>query len=232
MGWLLALDGATEQLALALVAPDGQVHARELAGGAQASAKLLPSMLSFMGEQGVQSRHLAALVLGRGPGAFTGLRAVAAVAQGLAWAWNLRVVPVDSLLLPVEAGAPAQVTRCAAIVDARMGEVYAGQYERATGEGWRCVHAPSLWAPARLRECWQGADAPQCWLGNAHSMLGLPEPVTPPHGARAAALGRIGWAAWRAGQHCDPAAALPLYVRDRVALTSAERAALAAAAEA
>lgn len=229
MGWLLALDGATEHLALALVAPDGRVHAQELAGGAQASAKLLPSLKAWMAAQGVQAGQLAGLVLGRGPGAFTGLRAVAAVAQGLAWGWNLRVIPVDSLLLPVEAGAPPQAQRCAAIVDARMGEVYAAQYERVADGGWRCVHEPALWAPARLRECWQGTDAPQHWLGNAHAMLGLPEPSALPPGARAAALGRIGWTAWREGQGGDPAAALPCYVRDKVALTTAERAALAAA---
>ena len=111
MGWLLALDGATEHLALALVAPDGRVHAQELAGGAQASAKLLPSLKAWMAAQRVQASQLAALVLGRGPGAFTGLRAVAAVAQGLAWGWNLRVIPVDSLLLPVEAGAPPAARR-------------------------------------------------------------------------------------------------------------------------
>ena len=74
MGWLLALDGATEHLALALVAPDGRVHAQELAGGAQASAKLLPSLKAWMAAQRVQASQLAALVLGRGPGAFTGLR--------------------------------------------------------------------------------------------------------------------------------------------------------------
>ena len=66
MGWLLALDGATEHLALALVAPDGRVHAQELAGGAQASAKLLPSLKAWMAAQRVQASQLAALVLGRG----------------------------------------------------------------------------------------------------------------------------------------------------------------------
>lgn len=228
MGWLLALDGATEQLALALVTPEGRVHGQEQAGGALASANLLPALQAWMVLHRVQPSQLAALVLGRGPGAFTGLRTVTAVAQGLAWGWDLRVVPVDSLLLPVEAGAPAEARRCAAIVDARMGEVYAAQYERADKGDWICTQAPALWAPEDLRAQWTGYLTPDAWLGNAHALLGLPEPVAAPAGARAAALGRLGWRAWQAGQSCDPAEALPLYVRDKVALTTAERAALAA----
>lgn len=228
MGWLLALDGATEQLALALVAPDGQVHAHEQAGGALASASLLPAVQAWMARHEVEPVQLAALVLGRGPGAFTGLRTVAAVIQGLAWGWGLRVVPVDSLLLPVIAGAPPGARHCAAIVDARMGEVYAARYERLDADdGWRCIDAPALWAPDELLARWSGAQAPQAWLGNAHTMLGLPLPPSLPEGARAAALGRLGRRAWRDGQSCDAADALPLYVRDKVALTTAERAAKA-----
>lgn len=228
MGWLLAIDGATEVLALALVSPDGAVHARERAGGSQASSTLVPAVLDLMREQGVAPTDLAALGFGRGPGAFTGLRAVCAVVQGLAWGWQRPVLALDSLLIPAEAASHEVTgTHWGAVMDARMGQCYAARYERS-GQGWTCAEAPALWEPDALRAAWTGARQPQVLAGNAAALVAPPSRVA---GAqdRAAALGRLCLHAWRHGEPLDAAMALPLYVRDKVALTTAERAGLAAA---
>jgi tRNA threonylcarbamoyladenosine biosynthesis protein TsaB len=220
MAWLLALDGATEQLALALVAPDGAVHAREEAGGAQASARLLPAVQALMAEAGVRGGELAAIGFGRGPGAFTGLRAICAAVQGLAWGWGKPVLAIDSLLLPVQSEALEATGAVAAVMDARMGEVYAARYRRGA-TGWACESAPALWSPAALRDAWQG-DTSLTWTGNGLALLGLtPGDALPQR--RAKALGELTWMAWQRGEGLDAAQAQPLYVRDKVALTTAER---------
>jgi tRNA threonylcarbamoyladenosine biosynthesis protein TsaB len=224
MAWLLALDGATEQIALALVAPHGSVVAREEAGGPLASARLLPAVLSLLGEAGLQGGDLAAIGFGRGPGAFTGLRAICAAVQGLAWGWGKPVLAIDSLMVAAQAEAPNATGAVAAAMDARMGEVYAARYRRAA-HGWLCEVEPALWQPAELREAWQDDLT---WTGNGLALMGLapnvPEPLS-----RAHALGALAQQAWQRGELLDAAWAQPLYVRDEVAQTTAERARKAAA---
>lgn len=237
MGWLLALDGATDELSLALVSPQGQVHPRAQAGGAQASAQLLPAIQSLMLDLRVQPVDVDALAYGQGPGAFTSLRAICACVQGLAWGWGKPVLALDSLLLPAEAVASeldegkGGAFDVAVAMDARMGELYAARYRREGG-AWSALTAPGLWAPGALREAWLGDAAPQHWLGSGLPMLGMAASRPAQFTARAQALGRLAWQAWRRGEVMDAAQAQPLYVRDKVAQTSAERAALAAGAHA
>lgn len=227
--WLLALDGATDQLSLALVAPSGEQIARELPGGAMASAGLVPAVMRLLAEAGIGPGQLGCIGFGQGPGAFTGLRSVCAVTQGLALGWQLPVRPLDSLLIVVEdawtqqAEAPAH---WGAVVDARMGELYAARYLRRAEGDWTCIESPGLWRPEALRAHWQGAEQPSAVAGNGLALLALdgPVPFAVPH-SRAAALGRLAQQAARRGDAMlDAALALPVYVRDKVALTTAERA--------
>lgn len=227
MGWLLALDGATEQLALALVrAEDGAGLTRELAGGAQTSASLLPALFGLLAEAGLNPTQLDALAFGRGPGAFTGLRSVCAVVQGLALGWDRPVHAIDSLLIPVEAAWTAgTLAHWGAVMDARMGELYAARYQR-DGDNWLTQEAAGLWSPAGLMQHWQADRRPQALAGNGLALLG--EAARAP-GQRAVALGRLASLAAR-GTPLDASQALPLYVRDKVAQTTAERLAAAQSA--
>lgn len=226
MGWLLALDGATEQLALALVrAEDGVALTRDLPGGAQTSASLLPSLFGLLAEAGLAPAQLDALAFGRGPGAFTGLRSVCAVVQGLALGWDLPVHPIDSLLIPVEAAwQPDSPAIWGAVMDARMGELYAARYQRLADD-WQTLEAAALWSPAALRQHWRAEpnSSPQALAGNGLALIG--ESAEPP-AQRAAALARLALLAAR-GLPVDASQALPLYVRDKVAQTTAERLAAA-----
>ncbi len=235
MTTLLAFDTATERMSIAL-GRDGQVWSHEAAGGALASAALIPAILGLLARADTRLRDLDAIAFGRGPGAFTGLRTACSVAQGLALGAAKPVLPIDSLLAVAEdaRGDRADLALWA-LTDARMSEIYAAQYRYADGI-WQAVDAPMLTNADRLNARWQ-ANPPQHVAGNALAVFGaqlrpgaarcVPEAMP-----RAEAMLRIAQAMWQQGGAIDAAAALPLYVRDKVAQTTVEREALRAAKEA
>ena len=232
---LLALDTSTERMALALVTPQ-QVWLHEAAGGAAASTTLIPAALALLAEAGLSLAALDALAVGQGPGAFTGLRTAVSVVQGLALGAGKPVLLLDSLLLVAQdahtqalaAGAAPQAAWPVWVaMDARMDEVYAAAYRHTPELGWTCTHAPALWDVPSLAACWL-AEPPQAVAGSALAAFGERLPVGaatcwPQTDSRAAALGRLAQAAWQAGAAVPPEQALPLYLRDKVAQTTAER---------
>lgn len=231
-GTLLAIDSATELLCLAACGPAGE-RCLVQPGGAEASARLIAGARELLEAVGARWDTLDAIAFGQGPGAFTGLRTACAVAQGLALGTSRPVIALDSLLLVAEAAWPAADAvsdgSVAVVVDARMGEVYAARYAR-TADGWSTVEPPRLASPAAVAEAWQ-ADPPRAWAGSG---LALMAPAVPAAAAgtalsdeaRAGALLRLARAAWRRGETVLPDAAWPVYVRDKVAQTTAERARL------
>ena len=233
---LLALDSSTDLMALALCTPSG-ILTFEAAGGAQASARLIPEALGLLARAGLQLADVDAIGFGRGPGAFTGLRTACAVVQGLAFGVAKPVLSLDSLMLVAEdarqqaavAGAPLAGAIWVAM-DARIGEIYAGAY-RFEGADWRTVDAPALYSPAALLAHW---GAPDAVAGSALTVfagqLGQPARQWPLSVSRAGALAVLAQQAWACGALLDAAEALPLYVRDKVAQTTAERLAASASA--
>lgn len=233
---LLALDAATESLHLA-VWRDGVLHERMLAGGAQASMNLLPAIADLIEQAGARLQDVDVIGFGRGPGAFTGLRTACSIAQGLAIGLDRPLVALDTLALLAES-AHRQVgfERVWTLLDARMGEAYAACWQRHGEADWRLatdasgevIAGPSLLGPDALRarvQAHPAALAGPGWTVHAASAQGLGLPCCEqalPDGAALAALTRRAHAA---GQSIDPALALPLYVRDKVAQTTAERAA-------
>ena len=239
---LLAIDSATERLALAAI-DDGRapgaaiaraacrIEALDLDGGAAASAQALPMAMSLLQRVGWAFADLDAIAFGRGPGGFTGLRTACAVAQGLAFGQGLPVVPVDSLAIVAEDAARHAGLAPGALVwvamDARMDEVYAGCYRDDGDAGWVAVVAPALTTPEALHAQWRDAP-PAVVAGSALAAFGervqtgaarrLPDE----HG-RAAALGWLAAAGFARGDAVPADQALPVYLRDKVAQTTAER---------
>lgn len=226
---LLALDTSTERLSLA-VQHGAQVHTHEAAGGAQASAQLIAALYGLLAKAGLSLDQLDALVFGRGPGSFTGVRTACAVAQGLAFGaragQGLSVLPVDTLLAVAEdARARHGCTHVVAVLDARMDEVYCAHYA-FDNDGWHgqgdlavlapeAVHVPPGWVLAGNAQAAYGAR-----LGaGAEQLFALPQ---------ASALLRLAPALLAQGHARTAGEALPLYVRDKVAQTTAERAARSA----
>ena len=239
---LLAIDSATERLALAAI-DDGRAPGAALAraacriehldldGGAAASAQALPMLMALLQRAGWTFADLDAVAFGRGPGGFTGLRTACAVAQGLAFGQGLPVVPVDSLAIVAEDAARAAGLEAGAGVwvamDARMDEIYAGCYRDAGDAGWQAVVAPALTTPEALHAQWHDAP-PDVVAGSALAAFGerlrtgAARRVEVEHG-RAAALGWLAAAGLARGDAVPADQALPIYLRDKVAQTTAER---------
>lgn len=234
---LLAFDTATEQMSVALEV-EGRVWQHEGAGGAQASAALIPAIRGLLAEAGIGWGRLDAIAFGRGPGAFTGLRTACSVAQGLAFGASKPVLPIDTLLVVAEDARSAQTgrsdvvgaarlpQRVAVAMDARMNEIYTAQYD-FTDSGWLVVVAPMLTTPAALNMAWRQRPV-DLIAGNALTVFGAEldtgsAQLAPGALPRAVAMLPLAQAAWARGNAVDPALALPLYVRDKVAQTSHER---------
>lgn len=217
-------------------------------GGAQASAQLIPAVLGLLAQGHTRLDELDAVVFGRGPGAFTGLRTAVAVVQGLAYGTRsarhphgLPVLGIDTLMAVAEdarqrlhgagpgLGTP-QACTLTAVLDARMDEVYAATYHfpdrtqplaQLQGGPWLC---PPEQLAALLGEAAQTAPL----VGNVFELHGsrLPDTGQPTQTAwpTAAALLRLAPGLLAQGQATLAAQAQPLYVRDKVAQTTAERA--------
>jgi tRNA threonylcarbamoyladenosine biosynthesis protein TsaB len=240
---LISLDTATDVVHLALC-QGGRVWVRAESGGAQASSSTLPALQAMLDEAGLAWSDVTAIGFGQGPGAFTGLRTACAMAQGLALGLNVPVLPLDTLMA-VAASAQRQSPELAqslaralaegadptlwVLQDARMSEVYAAPY-RWTGAGWQALAAPVLWSLAHWSEriasgalqrvCGSAlnAYAEQAQALATHGALCVPQAV--PDGWALVTLAQAGWAQ---GAAVDAALALPRYVRDKVAQTTAER---------
>ncbi|NPC55008.1 tRNA (adenosine(37)-N6)-threonylcarbamoyltransferase complex dimerization subunit type 1 TsaB [Caenimonas soli] len=227
---LLAFDTSTEILHVAVQCGGEGSHAPleyTGAGGAQASATLIPAIHTLMAQAGLVLADLDAIVFGRGPGSFTGLRTACSVAQGLSFGSGVPVLAVDTLLAVAEEAYHREgVQQVVALLDARMDEVYSASYARESG-GWRRQGEFGLGRPETV------AVAPGWSLaGNAFAAYGE---RLPPAAARieamptARALLRLAPALMAAGQAGPAAGAMPLYIRDKVAQTTEERAASRAA---
>jgi len=237
---LLAFDTSTDRMSIAVARTvDGvaQVWSLDGDGGALASRTLVPAIQDLLAQAGLGLAELDAIVFGRGPGAFTGLRTACAVAQGLAFGARGRtggapvpVLPLDSLLVVAEQArfahaADAPHWQVLAMLDARMDEIYAARY-RWEQQAWQTLRAPALVRPQDVSPA--GADL--ALAGNVFANYGARLPgeaslarlVALPD---ARAMLRLAPALLAAGQAVDPALALPVYIRDKVASTTAERAA-------
>ena len=140
---LLALDSASEQLAVAVVVGDQQWVAKE-AGGPRASPRLLPRVFELLAAARLAPDALDAIAFGRGPGAFTGLRSACSVAQGLALGLGCPVLALDSLAIWAEdVYAQHGVSDVWVAVDARMDDAYAAPYRR-DGALWSALRPPAI----------------------------------------------------------------------------------------
>lgn len=233
MSSLLALDSSTETLVVAL-SREAELLAHESEGGARASEQMVPQAMALLAQAGIGLAQLDAIAFAAGPGAFTGLRTACAVAQGLAFGAAKPVIPLDSLMLVAEdlrlqEGAVSLAGPCWVLMDARMNEIYAAAY-RWQGDHWETLHPPALYGLPALLQALRELP-PQSVAGNALSVFAqalaplLPDgiPQAPQAVSRAAALGSLARQAWSAGRAVDAAEAIPVYVRDKVAQTTAER---------
>lgn len=233
---LLAFETATEACSVALWI-DGEVHERfELAPRRHAELAL-PWAQQLLADAGIAKSQLDAIAVGRGPGAFTGVRLAIAIAQGIALALDKPVVPVSTL---AALALPATGERVIAAIDARMGEVYLGAFARE-GEGLvmrmdEVVVKPDAAAEpdAVAGSAWHGvgtgfdaADGALRTRLQAH-LVAVDAAALP----RAADVARLAAQAFARGEVLPPERVEPAYLRNNVALTLVEQRQLRAARDA
>lgn len=221
---LIALETSTEYCSLA-VSRGAQVFERSVHAGQRHSELALPGLKELLREAGLDLHAIDGIAFGAGPGSFTGLRIACGLAQGLALVRNLPVAPVGTLLALAENSGADKVIAC---LDARMGEVYHGTY-RKSGGNWIEMHAPGLYHPDAVPAV-EGGQWFACGSGFRVHAAALQQRY---RGAlaqtdadavpNAAAMLRLALKLFAAGQGVDAAAAVPLYVRDKVALKASER---------
>ena len=224
---LLAFETATEACSVA-VWVDGEVCERfELAPRRHAELAL-PWADEVLAQAGVRRTELDAIAVGRGPGAFTGVRLAIAIAQGIALALDRPVVPVSTLAaLALQARAP----RVLAAIDARMGEVYAAAF-RCEGDNAFALDMQRVGAPDGVVLPDDASD----WVGVGTGFSAVDGTLQRTLGARftridatalphAADVARLGAQALKRGEGIAPERVEPAYLRDNVALTLAEQAA-------
>ena len=229
----LAFDTSTDRMSVAVT--DGvRTWQHSGPGGAQASTTLIPAILALLAEAGLALGELDAIAFGRGPGSFTGLRTACAVAQGLALGANhgagLPVLPIDTLMAVAEearfqrGGDSQQALRVTALLDARMDEMYVQGFEFSGG----LCRALGECELVRPENCEPDA-ASGLLAGNVFAVYAGRLPAGLAAFAQAEALPtatallRLAPQLAAAGQCVSADLALPLYVRDKVALTTEER---------
>jgi len=219
---ILALDTATEACSVALGIGEQRLERYEELDRGHAE-RLLPMVDALLAEAGISLSSLDAIAFGRGPGAFTGVRLAASVAQGLAFGAGVGVVPVSDLAAVAQRALAANPAagHVLAVNDARMREVY-----------WAVFRAGEWAEPAGAEQVSPGANValPEgvagLWLAAGRGLRASPELAARCLAAgaelhadllpRAAEVLQLARPAVAAGQILPPERALPVYVRDRV----------------
>ncbi len=226
---LLAIETATEACSVAVLV-DGEIRERFEIAPRRHAELTLPWAELLLAEAGVAKSQLDAIAVGRGPGAFTGVRLAIALAQGIALALDRPLLPVSTL---AALAMRAQGGRIVSAIDARMGEIYLAAFAR-DGEGLVALGEEVVVEPEAAivpsGDCWHGVGTGFAAGDNAlqarmQGRLAAVDAAALPHAADVARLGALMFAR---GEAIAPERIEPAYLRNNVALTIAEQQALRA----
>jgi tRNA threonylcarbamoyladenosine biosynthesis protein TsaB len=224
---LLAIETATESCSVAVLAGDRLVARSELAPRRHAEL-LLPMCDEVLAQVGITRRDLDAIAVGCGPGAFTGVRLAVSAAQGIALALDLAVVPVSSLAA-LAMQAPDNGAAILAVIDARMGEIYAGVFRRAQDGAVEPIGAETVGTADTLQlppaPAWNVVGSGWATYRDVLAARLAAAPVWADGECypQAIDVARIAAPIARAGGGVAAAQVAPVYLRDKVALTLAEQ---------
>ena len=228
---IIAVDTATEACSAALYI-NGDIQERFEIAPKEHTRLLLPMVDSLMAEAGLRPQQLDAIAFGCGPGSFTGVRIATGVMQGIAYGADLPVVAV-STLAAISQACLQKITHdiIFTAVDARMDEIYWAVYQRDP-EGYAQLLGQEKVQPASAVDTLQktGYGIGSGWQRYEQELtdrvgvqlIGFDADYLP-HSAQIALLGAVGV---QRGQTVPVEQAMPVYLRDKVAKTTAERAAL------
>lgn len=220
MKTILAIETSTDVASVALHYR-GVTKTTQLSGVNTHSHGLLPAIDSLLNEFSIDVSHIECLAFGCGPGAFTGVRTACGVVQGLAFALDLPVLPLVSLHLQAQAAREQYgIEECVCLLDARMSEVY-WAHLRWDGNVWQEVNVANLSTLTDLMPYLSQQDCPIVFGSGIQlgSDSGLTSLHAMPHASQAIALAILA----PDSTYDQAVNAQPLYLRNKVALTTAER---------
>jgi len=147
---ILAIDTATEACSVALY-NDGETLAHFELCAREHTQRILPMVQQILSEAGLTLNQLDALAFGRGPGSFTGVRIGIGIAQGLAYGAELPLLPVSTLMTMAQGAHRLNgAERVLAAIDARMGDVYWGEYYLSADGEWQGEQSEAVIKPEQL----------------------------------------------------------------------------------
>lgn len=243
---ILAIETSTPICSIALTQPSNRhavVHEQSVQGTPGHAQIVLPLIDTVLAQANISRHDLGLVAFGQGPGAFTGIRLGCSVAQAIAYTLNLPLVPVNSLLAVAAGFECEQPGLTLVALDARMDEIYFAVY----GPGLKELQSPILIGAADIErfiaprlyywrravgikvsaelvgQGWQVVSRclpPETLVAfKAMPMIWRDEEALP----LARHIASVAQSRWQAGQTVAPERALPLYLRDKVAFTTAER---------
>ncbi|MGG6463483.1 tRNA (adenosine(37)-N6)-threonylcarbamoyltransferase complex dimerization subunit type 1 TsaB [Solilutibacter silvestris] len=223
---LLAIETATEACSVALWS-DGEVRERFEIAPRRHAELTLPWCDALLAEAGISRAQLDAIAVGRGPGAFTGVRLAIAIAQGIALGLDRPLVPLSTLQVLAAGANAGEGDRVLAAIDARMHEVYWAGYRLHDGM-LEEISPERVVAPAQVTiegDGWHGIgtgfSAGESELATRLApQLATIDASALPH---AADLARLAAAAFTRGVAVSPDLVEPAYLRNNVALTLVEQ---------
>ena len=231
---LLALDTSTEYLSLAISRGD-KVFTFDTHAGQTHSQIILPQIQALLDSANLTLKDLDGIAFGAGPGSFTGVRIAAGVVQGLAFGAGLPVVGVCTLLALAQASQASKVIAC---LDARMGEVYHAVYVMSDGK-WQTIMEPGLYKPSVVPplvdlEAVNLVLVNNDWVGVGSGWKTYPtelgdeyqaqlQSILPDLTPTAKAIFELAKPIFEHGEAKPASEAMPIYVRNRVALKTVER---------
>jgi tRNA threonylcarbamoyladenosine biosynthesis protein TsaB len=225
---LLAIDTATEACSAALYI-NGTISERYELAPREHTKLILPMIDSLMAEVKIEAQDLDVLAFGRGPGSFTGVRIATGITQGIAFAANLRIVPVSTLAAIAQDCLEKTDNDCIfTAVDARMNEIYWAVYQRNPENIVELSSQESV-GPVTNIDCLghKGFGIGSGW--NIHesklkaqladSVIGYDANYLP----KASVIARLGVYGFNNNQAVSVEQAMPVYLRDKVAKKESER---------
>ncbi|MEC5318886.1 tRNA (adenosine(37)-N6)-threonylcarbamoyltransferase complex dimerization subunit type 1 TsaB [Brenneria populi subsp. brevivirga] len=221
---ILALDTATEACSVALW-NDGEIHSLFEVCPREHTQRVLPMVRQVLAESGLTLQALDALAFGQGPGSFTGVRIGIGIAQGLALGAGLPMIGVSTLATMAQgAFRRTGATRVLAAIDARMGEVYWAQYQRAADGDWLGDDSEAVLTPQQVQARTAPLSGRWATVGTGwetyaemaeHPALSLQSGETPL--PQAEDMLPLACRQWMAGRSVGVELAQPRYLRNEVA---------------
>lgn len=224
MQTLLSIECSSHVNAVACIAnierPDewvGEMSREDL----KASAWLLPAIERVLAKAKARKKDVKIVAFGAGPGSFTGVRTACATAQALAYSWQASLIAVDCLEALAEASGGDQLD---VVLDARMNELYAASFTRPAGSALIRISDTALVGTCAFVSR-QGATL----LGSGTHLVADEgtEQTIAAEDRWAYGVARVAIGKFAKGELTDPQYAEPIYVRNNVAQTEAQRAASA-----